>query len=169
MEQPMKPGFDGLNRGSNNWHLPDDDESKQLVSFRVGDEEFALEILRVQEIIRHQRLTRVPNCPSFVEGVINLRGRVIPVIALRKRFGMEHKTREGDTRIVVLELGDMVVGIIVESVPEVLRVPIKAIAEPPRIIESQRDYVSGVAKLPDRLLILLDVDRVLAPAKSAPA
>ena len=63
----MKPGFEGLNRGSNNWHLPDDDESKQLVSFRVGDEEFALEILRVQEIIRHQRLTRVPNAPASLK------------------------------------------------------------------------------------------------------
>ncbi len=146
----------------------DDDESKQLVSFRVGDEEFALEILRVQEIIRHQRLTRVPNCPSFVEGVINLRGKVIPVIALRKRFGMEHKPQEGGMRIVVLEVRDMIVGIIVDSVPEVLRVPVKLIAEPPRIIESQRDYVIGVAKLPDRLLILLDVDRVLTPAKPAP-
>lgn len=141
---------------------PGDEGSKQLVSFRVGDEEFAIEIERVQEIIRYQCLTRVPNSPSFVEGVINLRGKVIPVIALRKRLGMDHKPREGDTRIVVLEVRDMVIGIIVDSVPEVLRVPVKVIVYPPRIFESQRDYVTGVAKLTDRLLILLDVDRALA-------
>jgi purine-binding chemotaxis protein CheW len=162
MEPTVKPGTGRSNRTSNDRSSPDDEGSKQLVSFRVGDEEFALEIERVQEIIRHQRLTRVPNSPSFVEGVINLRGKVIPVIALRKRFGMDHKPREGDTRIVVLEVREMVVGIIVDSVPEVLRVPVKVIVDPPRIFESQRDYVTGVAKLTDRLLILLDVDRALA-------
>jgi chemotaxis signal transduction protein len=134
-----KPGTGRSNHTSNDRSSPDDERSKQLVSFRVGDEEFALEIERVQEIIRHQRLTRVPNSPSFVEGLINLHGKVNPVIALRKRFGMDHKPREGDTRIVVLEVRDMVVGIIVDSVPEVLRIPVKVIVDPPRMFESQRD------------------------------
>ena len=167
MPPTMKQGAIRSSLTSNNRSSPDDDQSKQLVSFRVGDEEFALEIQRVQEIIRNQRVTRVPNSPSFVEGVINLRGKVIPVIALRKRFGIDHNPPEGDTRIVVLEVRDMVVGIIVDSVPEVLRVPVNVIVEPPRIVESQRDYVTGVAKLTDRLLILLDVDRVLAGSGSA--
>jgi purine-binding chemotaxis protein CheW len=167
MPQTVKPGASRSSHTSNDRSSLDDDQSKQLVSFRVGDEEFALEIQRVREIIRNQRVTRVPNSPSFVEGVINLRGKVIPVIALRKRFGIDHNPHEGDTRIVVLEVRDMVVGIIVDSVPEVLRVPVNVIVEPPRIVESQRDYVTGVAKLTDRLLILLDVDRVLAGSGGA--
>jgi purine-binding chemotaxis protein CheW len=162
MEETVKPAAGRSSHVSNDRSSLGDDESKQLVSFRVGDEEFALEIQRVQEIIRNQRVTRVPNSPSFVEGVINLRGKVIPVIALRKRFGVDHKPQEQDTRIVVLEVKDIVVGIIVDSVPEVLRVPANVIVEPPRIVKSRRDYVAGVAKLTNRLLILLDVDRVLA-------
>jgi len=157
----MKPSTARSNYVPTVQSSPPDEGSKQLVSFRVGGEEFALEIERVQEIIRHQHLTRVPNSPSFVEGVINLRGKVIPVVALRKRFGMDCKPQERDTRIVVLEVRDMVIGIIVDSVPEVLRVPVKLIADPPRIFDRQRDYVTGVAKLSDRLLILLDVDRAL--------
>jgi purine-binding chemotaxis protein CheW len=167
MERETKPSTARSNHVSNEWNSPEADQSKQLVSFRVGDEEFALEIQRVQEIIRHQRLTRVPNSPSFVEGVINLRGKVIPVVALRKRFGMDHQPPEVDMRIVVVEVKEMVVGIIVDSVPEVLRVPVKVIAGPPRLVEAQRDYVAGVAKLTDRLLILLDVDRVLAGGELA--
>lgn len=167
MPQTVKPGASRSSHPSNDWSSPDDDESKQLVSFRVGDEEFALEIQRVQEIIRNQRVTRVPNSPSFVEGVINLRGKVIPVIALRERFGIDRNPPDGDARIVVLEVRDMVVGIIVDSVPEVLRVPVNVIVEPPRIVDNRRDYVSGVAKLTDRLLILLDVDRVLAASGGA--
>ena len=137
------------------------DEPLQIVSFRVGSEEFGLDILRVQEIIRHQQLTRVPNSPDFVEGVINLRGQVIPVIALRKRFGLDDSPRDSQARIVVLEVQSMVLGFIVDSVPEVLRIPASAVAAPPRFGKVEREYVSGVAKLDDRLLILLDVDRIL--------
>jgi purine-binding chemotaxis protein CheW len=167
MEPKMKASSGLSNRDSRDRRSSDDDESKQLVSVRVGNEEFALEIQRVQEIIRYQRLTRVPNSPSFVEGVINLRGKVIPIIALRKRFGMDHKSEEGDMRIVILEVNDMVVGFIVDSVPQVLRVPIKTIVEPPRIFEGRREFVTGMAKVQGRLLILLDVDRVLAGGQVA--
>jgi purine-binding chemotaxis protein CheW len=169
METPMKPRVDGLDRLSDDPRSAVDDESRQLVSFRVGNEEFGLEIQRVQEIIRHQSLTRVPNSPDFVEGVINLRGKVIPIIALRKRFGVDYKPQDTETRIVVLEVGDMVLGFIVDSVPQVLRVPINSIVEPPRIFEGRREYVTGVAKLQDRLLILLDVDRVLQSGEAAAA
>jgi purine-binding chemotaxis protein CheW len=137
------------------------EEPLQIVSFRVGDEEFGLDILRVQEIIRHQHLTRVPNWPDFVDGVINLRGKVIPVVALRKRFGIDHQPGDGQTRIVVLEVQNTILGFIVDSVPEVLRIPANAVVPPPRFGEVEREYVSGVAKLDDRLLILLDVDRIL--------
>lgn len=137
------------------------EELLQVVSFRVGREDFGLDILRVQEIIRNQHLTRVPNSPDFVDGVINLRGRVIPVVALRKRLGLEQEGDDRQTRIVVLEVQNMVLGFIVDSVPEVLRIASSAVVPPPRLGSTEREYVSGVAKLEDRLLILLDVDRIM--------
>ena len=133
----------------------------QIVSFKVGSEEFGLDILRVQEIIRLQDLTRVPNSLDFVDGVINLRGKVIPVIALRKRFGLEEQAHDKETRIVVLEVQNMVLGFIVDSVSEVLRISADAVVPPPRLGKIEQEFVSGVVRLEDRLLILLDVDRIM--------
>jgi purine-binding chemotaxis protein CheW len=137
----------------------------QLVSFHVGGEEFGLDILRVQEIIRVQQLTRVPNSPGFVEGVINLRGKVIPVIALRKRFGLEKAVNDKQTRIVVVEVKGTILGFMVDSVSEVLRIPADTVEPPPRLGKVEREYVSGVGKLDDRLLILLDVDRLMSESE----
>jgi purine-binding chemotaxis protein CheW len=140
-------------------------ELLQLVSFHVGGEEFCLDILRVQEIIRIQALTRVPNSPSCVEGVINLRGRVIPVIALRKRFELEELAHDKQTRIIVSETNGTVLGFIVDSVSEVLRIASETVEPPPRLGKVEREYVSGVGKLGERLLILLDVDRMLGDSE----
>ncbi len=135
----------------------------QLVTFHVGDEEFGVEILKVQEIIRMMGITRVPRAPDFVEGVINLRGRVIPIIDLRKRFGMSSREHDKHTRIIVVEINNVIVGFIVDSVSEVLRIPKDTVEEPPAIISGiESDYFSGVGKLEDRLLILLDLDRLLS-------
>jgi purine-binding chemotaxis protein CheW len=123
----------------------------------------------VQEIIRHQHLTRVPNSPDFVDGVISLHRQVTPVIALHKRFGREDSPDDTQTRIVVLEVQSGVLGLIVDSVPEVLRILVSAVVAPPRFGKVEREYVSGVAKLDDRLLILLDVDRILSdPGTGSP-
>ena len=137
-------------------------EFLQVVSFKVGEEEFGIEILSVQEIIRLQELTRVPNSPEFVDGVINLRGKVIPVIALRKRFGLPQQTHDKETRIVVLETHSVVIGLIVDSVSEVLRIPAEAVVPPPRLGPIEKEFVSGVGKLEDRLLILLDLERIVS-------
>jgi len=142
-------------------------ELLQLVSFYLGAEEFAMEILKVQEIIRMVDLTRVPNSPAFVEGVINLRGKVIPVIGLRKRFGMEPKEHDKQTRIIVIEIHGTVIGFVVDSVSEVLRIPADTVEPPPRLAKSDREYVSGVGKLPSRLLLLLDVNKLLSDAETA--
>jgi purine-binding chemotaxis protein CheW len=123
--------------------------------------------LRVQEIIRVQQLTRVPNSPDFVEGVINLRGKVIPVIALRKRFGLEILAQDKQTRIVVVEVKGTVLGFMVDSVSEVLRIPADTVEPPPRLGKVEREYVSGVGKLNDRLLILLDVDRLMSESEES--
>src|SRR5215831_1044102 len=127
------------------------DPMLQVVSFKIGDEEFGLDILRVQEIIRIQELTRVPNSPNFVDGVINLRGKVIPVVALRKRFGLEQIPHDKQTRIVVVEVNGTVLGFIVDSVSEVLRIPAETVEPPPRLGKVEREYVSGVGKLDNRL------------------
>jgi purine-binding chemotaxis protein CheW len=138
-------------------------ELLQLVTFSVGDEEFGVEILQVQEIIRMLEITKVPKAPSFVEGVINLRGKVIPIIDLRKRFGLEARARDKNTRIIVIEIGTMIVGFIVDSVSEVLRLPASTVEPPPPVVAGlDSDYISAVGKLEDRLLIMLDLQRLLS-------
>jgi len=135
----------------------------QLVSFVVESEEFGVDILKVQEIIRTVDITRVPKSPAFVEGVINLRGKIVPVIDLRKRFGIEKKAHDNDTRIIVVELPDKVVGFLVDRVKEVIRVEKSVIEAPPELTTNvNSNYITGVAKLQDRLLILLDLDKVLS-------
>jgi purine-binding chemotaxis protein CheW len=138
------------------------EELLQLVSFNIGQEEFGLDIQSIQEINRMVDITRVPNSPEFVSGVINLRGKVIPIIDLRKRFGFTSKEYDKNTRIIVVELNGMVVGFIVDAVSEVLRIP-KSITEPPPAIVAGigSEYITAVAKLENRLLILLDLERIL--------
>ncbi|ARA95197.1 MAG: chemotaxis protein CheW [Bacteroidetes bacterium] len=135
----------------------------QLVSFVIENEEFGIDILTVQEIIRHVDITRVPNAPSFVEGVINLRGHIVPVVDLRKRFGLPSRTPDKDTRIVVVELDNRVVGFVLDAVKEVTRVDRSVIEPAPDLtLGIDTHYIKGVAKLEDRLLILLDLSEVLS-------
>jgi len=138
------------------------EELLQLVSFTIGQEEFGLNIQRIQEINRVVEITRVPNSPEFVIGVINLRGKVIPIIDLRRRFGFPPKESDKNTRIIVVELDNMVVGFIVDAVREVIRIP-KSITEPPPPIIAGigSEYIISVAKMENRLLILLDIERLL--------
>jgi purine-binding chemotaxis protein CheW len=138
-------------------------DEQQLVVFQLGAELYGVEIARVHEIIRLQTVTRVPHAPAFVEGVINLRGKVIPVVDLRRRFGLPVADHTRASRIVVVEIGDQVVGIVVDGVSEVLRVN-KGTIEPPSPVVAgiESDYLLGIAKLPERLVILLNLDRVLA-------
>ena len=143
--------------------MPAMSEERQLVVFQLGAELYGVEIARVHEIIRLQTVTRVPRAPSFVEGVINLRGRVIPVVDMRRRFGLPTAEHTRATRIVVVEIGDQVVGIIVDSVSEVLRINSSTVEPPSPVVAGiDSEYLHGIAKLPERLVILLDVDRVLA-------
>lgn len=137
------------------------DEHLQLVSFEVGGEEFAIDILAVQEINRMMDITRAPHSPPEVEGVINLRGRIIPVLDLRRRFGMETRDLDQDSRIVVVEVAGRVLGFIVDRVHEVLRISKDIVEPPPAMIASvDSDFIAGVGKLEDRLLILLNLDKL---------
>ena len=133
----------------------------QLVSFKLGDEEFGIDILKVQEINRMVEITKVPQAPHFCEGVINLRGKVIPVIDLRLKFTMEVKERDKDSRIIVCDVNGVVIGMIVDAVEEVLRIPGSTVEPAPDVVTSiNSDYIKGVAKLDERLLILLDIGKV---------
>ncbi|WP_447971906.1 chemotaxis protein CheW [Nitrospira sp. M1] len=134
----------------------------QLVSFHVGEEEFAIDILGVQEIIRVVELTPVPNAPYFVEGVINLRGKVIPILDLRSRFGLPPTDRTNDTRIIVVEITKTVLGFIVDSVEEVLRLPESLIETPPSTGRGgSAEFHKGVGRVNGRLLMLLDLGQIL--------
>jgi len=139
-----------------------DQELIQLVTFSIGEEEFGVNILQVQEIIRTMDITRVPRAPEFVEGVINLRGKVIPIVDMRSRFGLAHKEHDKYTRIIVIEIDMIIVGFVVDSVSEVLRIPANSVQPPPPVVAGMdSDYIDGVGKLEDRLLILLDLDSLL--------
>ena len=134
----------------------------QLVTFSIDEEEFGVNILKVQEIIRIMEITRVPRARVFVEGVIKLRGRVIPIVDLRRRFGLAAIAHDKDTRIIVIELNSLVVGFIVDAVSEVLRIPADTVEPTPPVAAGvDSEYISGVGKLQDRLLILLDLDKLL--------
>ncbi|MGL1862512.1 MAG: chemotaxis protein CheW [Pseudodesulfovibrio sp.] len=139
-----------------------DQELIQLVTFSIGEEEFGVNILQVQEIIRTMEITNVPRAPEFVEGVINLRGKVIPIVDMRSRFGLDAKGHDKYTRIIVVEFNNIIVGFVVDSVSEVLRIPANAVQPPPPVVAGMdSDYIDGVGKLDDRLLILLDLNSLL--------
>jgi len=138
-------------------------DEQQLVVFDLADEGYGVDISAVREIIRLQEITHVPRTPEFVEGVINLRGKVIPVIDLRKRFGLAVKAESQDNRIVVVDIGDQDIGVVVDAVTEVLRIPTDSVEPPASVITTaDSDYLLGIAKLDSRLIILLDLQKVLS-------
>ena len=136
----------------------------QLVGFIIGKEYFGVDILMVQEIIRAAPITAVPNSPEFVEGVINLRGSIIPVIELRKRLNLfMQDSKPEDSWILILNIEGRVTGFIVDSVTEVLKIDENTIEPPPDIVVAglENQYIRGVCKIDEKLLILLDFDRIL--------
>lgn len=134
----------------------------QLVTFRLGREEYGVEIMKVQEIIRWQEITRMPQMPNFIEGVINLRGKVIPILDLRKRFELGETSTGSATRIVVVSLDDHTLGVIADSVSKVLKFSSKLIEAPPPVIAGiGKEYLRGICKVNGRLIVLLDINRII--------
>jgi len=134
----------------------------QLVSFTLGSEEYGVDILQVQEINRMSQITSVPQAPDYVEGVINLRGKVVPIVDLRKRLNLDSKEYDKNTRIVVVDIVGTVLGLIVDAVSEVLRIPESTIEPAPDIVTGiNAEFIKGVVKLEDRLLIFLDLTKVI--------
>ncbi len=139
----------------------------QLVVFTLGQEEFGVDISQVREIVRVVQITYLPKAPTFIEGVVNLRGQVLAVIDLSKRIGVPSKERGENTRIIVVEVGENTVGMIVDSVSEVLRLSSEFVEDVPSLVETEvpEHYIRGVGKLKDRLLVLLDLNKILTPGE----
>ena len=141
-------------------------ELRQFVTFNLGDEEYAIEILKVQEIIRMIAITRVPNSPEFINGVINLRGKVIPVMDLGKRIGLIEKETNNDSRIIVVEIQHKIIGFIVDKVNIVLRINKNIIEPTPQMVgKIESEFINGIAKMENSLLILLDLEKIMEPAE----
>ena len=134
----------------------------QLVSFMLDDVEYGVDILSVHEILRYPELTRLPNTPPFIRGVINLRGNVIPVVDMRIRFGFPEGAITDLTRIIVVETGGKQVGLLVDNVYQVVRIPVENIDPPSDLITGiSEEFISGIGRLRDRLIVLLNMTDVI--------
>jgi purine-binding chemotaxis protein CheW len=138
------------------------DPELHLVTFRLERESFAVPIDRVREVVRVTEITRVPEAPPHIRGVTNLRGRVLPVVELRTRLGLAVAVIDPSSRILVVEAHNRILGLLVDGVSRVVKVPSSSVVPPPAEVLSDRtDYIPGVARMADTLLMLLDLDRVL--------
>jgi len=138
------------------------DNEIQVVAFKLGKEEYAVDILNVQDINRLLNITRVPRSENYIEGVVNLRGNIIPIINLHKKFNLQSEGNENDKRVIVFQLDDLKVGIIVDQVSEVLRLEKEDIEETGKVYSSiNAEHIKGIAKVNNRLLILLDLLKIL--------
>jgi purine-binding chemotaxis protein CheW len=137
-------------------------DKDQYVTFTLEGEEYGVEVLKVQEIIGYQGFTRVPSVPSFVKGVINLRGLVVPVVDLRLKFSMDEKDYDKFTVILIMEVGDRTIGAIVDSVSDVLTLDNEDVQATPDFSSGiSVDFISGMGRLGDKIIIMLDIDKVL--------
>jgi len=137
---------------------------KKVVTFRLGEEEFAFDIMSIVEVIRLKEITEVPTAPSFIEGVINLRGKVIPVVDLRKRFNLEKKERDRNVRIIIAEYNkDQLVGIIVDQVEKVMNINNEFfLPPPPNLMSSGDKYIESIIQLNERIIVLLNVQKIFS-------
>ena len=140
--------------------------SAQFVGFRLSDQQYAFRIEQIQEIVILDNLTRTPQVAACVEGVSNLRGAIIPIVNLRKLMGLEPKRHDSETRTIVVNVGERIMGCTVDMVTQVIRISSQDVQPPPEtVVTAGADYISGFAKLADQLVILLDIDKLLASQK----
>ena len=145
-----------------------DSHEIQIACFRLGDDLYAADIMRIKEIIRPQKLTSLPKSPAFVEGVLNLRGTVIPVIDLRKRFDFPGADHDKDTRLLIVTVGRQLLGLEVDEVTEVITIHVKNIKPPPQVVNGvSAEYLVGVCLAKDSLIMLLNLDKILTDRESS--
>ena len=146
--------------------MSENKNSSQFVGFQIGDQQYAFRIEQIQEIVILDQVTQTPQVADHVEGVSNLRGAIIPIINLRRLLGLAPKPTDGDTRTIVVNVGERTMGCTVDSVSHVIRIPEESIQPAPETVTAEgANYISGFAKLDDRLVILLDIDELLHPAR----
>ena len=146
--------------------MADKPNTSQFVGFQLGDQQYAFRIEQIQEIVILQRITRTPQVAAHVEGVSNLRGKIIPVINLRRLLGLEARPADTETRTIVVNVGERTMGCKVDSVSQVIRIAPDSIQPAPETVTADgANYISGFAKLDERLVILLDIDELLAPSR----
>lgn len=134
----------------------------QIVVFNLDNSYYGVHILQVQEIIKMTEITKLPNTPEFVEGIVNLRGSIIPVMDLRRRFGLKALEIKDDWKILILKTGDVKFGVMVDQISEVEKIPVDIIETPPKVVSGiNGEFISGIAKTKERLLILLDIEKIL--------
>lgn len=140
--------------------------TKQYVGFRLADQEYAFRIEQIQEIVIPDRVTRIPQVPDYVEGVSNLRGTIIPIIKLRRLFDLDAKEKDDETRTIVVNVGERTIGCTVDSVTQVMRIAPEQIQPAPEIVRSEgAAYIAGFAKIETRIVVLLEIQELLDPAK----
>ena len=138
-------------------------DTLQLGTFCLGHEQYGVDILKFREIIRVMPITRVPCAERFVEGAINLRGIIIPIINLRARFGLPPKPIDSSTRIINMDVDHLIIGFIVDSIGQVRRIPANSVEPPPPVVASiDSEYITGISNVDDRLLIILDFDKIIS-------
>ena len=136
--------------------------SRQIVVFKLANEEYGIDILRVREIKQYSSITRVPKAPHYVKGVVNLRGDVIPIVDLRKKFNLPDAEVTDSTRIIIVNVEDITIGLIVDSSSETLDISKDSIEDAPDSIGSvEQGYINGIGKVGTRLVILLDVSKII--------
>ncbi len=135
---------------------------KKIVSFKIKDEEFAFEIMKIVEVIKIKEITEVPTAPSFMEGIINLRGKIIPIIDLRKRFNLETKEKTKKNRIIIIEYQkNQLAGVIVDEVQKVLNIKKEEILPPPStLVSAGGKYIEAIIKIEDRIIVLLNIEKI---------
>jgi purine-binding chemotaxis protein CheW len=145
-------------------HQARGDELVQLAAFRIGGEEYAIDIMRIKEIIHPLKITKVPKAPPFIEGVVELRGQILPIVDLRKRFELPNLEVTRATKYIIVSLERRILGLVVDAVSEVLRVPRKDIKPPPELGFAgggQASFFTGVCHLGERIIMILDLDQIL--------
>lgn len=139
---------------------------RQIVAFSLGSELYGVDISKVREIIPSQKIVRVPRAPEFVEGIINLRGRVIPVLDLRKHFGLPRSQSAEDQRIILVEDEYDSIGVVVDAVSSVMQIPVDSIEPPAQVIVGPDvEYIEGIAKVDDDLIVLVDLTKIISDAE----
>lgn len=138
--------------------------TQQLVKFQVGDDTFGIEITQIYQILKPQQIFKVPNAPQYIEGLLNLRGKVLTIFNLRIRFGLPAKENDENTRIITVNIGDYLLGFIVDSVTEIIRIQDEEIESTPSVLKDfDKRYLSGIAKVEEKLILLLNFKEILTP------